>query len=115
MLGGESLRKAKIKSLLTGSPDLTPAALTAATVLPVYDEAWERLRIEYLEASRYIPQRLMIKADVFQLYEDARKRYASISVKQAELKELEESVADGVIELDQVSSSHLLRRIFTDF
>ncbi|KAK1924041.1 hypothetical protein DB88DRAFT_546124 [Papiliotrema laurentii] len=65
-------------------PDLTPAALTAAHVLPVYDEAWASLREEYIG-----------------LHEDARMRYASILAKQAQLKDLEGSVSDGVIELEQ--------------
>ena len=32
-------------------PDLSPAALVMAQILPVYDEAWSRLRTEYLEVS----------------------------------------------------------------
>ena len=32
-------------------PDLSPAALVMAQILPVYDEAWNRLRTEYLEVS----------------------------------------------------------------
>lgn len=41
-----------------------------------------------------------------QLHEDSRRRYASIVAKQAQLKELEGSVSDGVVELDKVSSHH---------
>jgi len=43
-----------------------------------------------------------VRAD-WQLHEDSRQRYASIMAKQAQLKELEGSVSDGVIELEQVS------------
>ena len=36
-------------------PDLSPAALVMAQILPVYDEAWNRLRTEYLEVrERYL-------------------------------------------------------------
>jgi hypothetical protein len=34
-----------------GRPNLAPAALVMAQILPVYDEAWDRLRTEYLEVS----------------------------------------------------------------
>ena len=36
-----------------------------------------------------------------QLHEDTRQRVASIKAKQALLKEMEESVADGVVELEE--------------
>jgi len=35
-------------------PNLAPAALVMAQILPVYDEAWDRLRTEYLEVSRFL-------------------------------------------------------------
>jgi len=73
-----------------------------AQILPVYDEAWDRLRTEYLEVSlrgRLLP---VSWADG-QLHEDSRQRYNSIMAKQAQLRELEGSVSDGVIELEQVS------------
>jgi hypothetical protein len=44
-----------------------------------------------------------------QLHEDARMRYASILAKQAQLKDLEGSVSDGVIELEQVGHLYSLK------
>ncbi|OWZ76336.1 hypothetical protein C365_05156 [Cryptococcus neoformans Bt85] len=65
-------------------PNLAPHALVAATNLPALDEAYERLRDEYLG-----------------LHKDCQERYASILAKQTQLKQLEESVGDGVVELDK--------------
>lgn len=65
-------------------PNLAPHALVAATNLPVLDETYERLRDEYLG-----------------LHKDCQERYASILAKQAQLKQLEENVGDGVLELDK--------------
>ncbi|WWD17053.1 hypothetical protein CI109_101490 [Kwoniella shandongensis] len=65
-------------------PNVSPHALVAATVLPIYDEAYQKLREEYLE-----------------LHKDCTDRYASILSKQATLKNLESSVSDGVVELDK--------------
>ncbi|TYJ59029.1 hypothetical protein B9479_000018 [Cryptococcus floricola] len=65
-------------------PDVSPHALVAATVLPVYDEAYIKLRDEYLE-----------------LHKDCQERYASMLQKQALIKRLEENVGDGAVELDQ--------------
>ncbi|WVQ74412.1 hypothetical protein IAR50_004013 [Cryptococcus sp. DSM 104548] len=65
-------------------PDVSPHALVAATVLPVYDEAYSKLREEYLE-----------------LHKDCQERYASLLQKQALIKRLEENVGDGAVELDK--------------
>ncbi|WVQ99679.1 hypothetical protein IAU59_006818 [Kwoniella sp. CBS 9459] len=65
-------------------PDLTPQALVAATVLPIYDESYAKLREEYLELHNYC-------AD----------KYKSIREKQALLKEIEEGVADSVVDLQK--------------
>ncbi|KAK8864638.1 hypothetical protein IAR55_001888 [Kwoniella newhampshirensis] len=65
-------------------PDISPHALVAGAVLPIYDEAYQKLREEYLE-----------------LHKDCTDRYASILAKQASLKYLESSVSDGVVELDK--------------
>lgn len=40
------------------------------------------------------------------MHKDCQERYASILAKQAQLKQLEENVGDGVVELDKVS--HLI-------
>ncbi|KAE8539233.1 hypothetical protein D1P53_004331 [Cryptococcus gattii VGV] len=65
-------------------PNLAPHALVAATNLPALDETYERLRDEYLG-----------------LHKDCQERYASILSKQAQLKQLEENVGNGVVELDK--------------
>ncbi|CAD6572889.1 MAG: hypothetical protein TREMPRED_000679 [Tremellales sp. Tagirdzhanova-0007] len=63
-------------------PNMSPYVLMAATNLPMYDEAYARLRAEYLE-----------------LHDDCRSRFASVRAKQNALAEMETSVSDGVIEL----------------
>ncbi|WWC89055.1 uncharacterized protein L201_003973 [Kwoniella dendrophila CBS 6074] len=65
-------------------PDISPEALVAATLLPIYDDAYSKLREEYLE-----------------LHKDCQDRYKSIIEKQNLLYQLENGVADGVIELDK--------------
>ncbi|ORY26153.1 hypothetical protein BCR39DRAFT_271186 [Naematelia encephala] len=64
--------------------DLTPHALTAATNLSVYDQAYSRLRQEYLV-----------------LYEECQSRSRSIAAKKAELRDIEGGVSDGVVELEK--------------
>ncbi|GFZ46816.1 hypothetical protein JCM24511_04036 [Saitozyma sp. JCM 24511] len=65
-------------------PDRSPFALTAATNLPIYDEAYARLREEYIH-----------------LHEDCSTRYASIVAKQDMLQKLEGSVSEGVVDLEK--------------
>ncbi|WWC61912.1 uncharacterized protein I303_104498 [Kwoniella dejecticola CBS 10117] len=65
-------------------PDVTPNALVAATVLPTYDEAYAKLREEYLDLHNYCSD-----------------KYKSIVEKQNLLNELENGVADGVVDLDK--------------
>ncbi|KAI9639266.1 uncharacterized protein MKK02DRAFT_29366 [Dioszegia hungarica] len=65
-------------------PDLSPEALTAAANLGLYDEAYDRLKTEYLA-----------------LHADCSTRFSSIQAKQAQLAELESSVSESVTELDQ--------------
>ncbi|WVQ79605.1 hypothetical protein IAT38_001705 [Cryptococcus sp. DSM 104549] len=64
--------------------ELSPYALVAATNLPIYDEAYAKLREEYIE-----------------LHKDCSDRYGSILAKQAALKDLNESVGDGVVDLEK--------------
>ncbi|EIW65891.1 hypothetical protein TREMEDRAFT_65976 [Tremella mesenterica DSM 1558] len=64
-------------------PDISPAALTAATNLPIYDEAYERLRSELLE-----------------LHADSSQRYRSIQQKRHQLSQVESSLSLGLSELD---------------
>ena len=49
MAGGESWPP---RARIDGRPELTPAVITAAHNLLVYDEAWQRLRQEYAEVGR---------------------------------------------------------------
>ncbi|WVF71187.1 hypothetical protein IAT40_005987 [Kwoniella sp. CBS 6097] len=64
--------------------DLEPQALVAATILPIYDEAYTKLREEYLE-----------------LHAHCAEKYKTIREKQTLLKELEGGVADGVVDLQK--------------
>ncbi|WWC69939.1 uncharacterized protein I206_103883 [Kwoniella pini CBS 10737] len=65
-------------------PDVTPNALVASSVLPIYDEAYAKLREEYLEMRNYCSE-----------------KYKSIVEKQNQLNEIENGVADGVIDLEK--------------
>ncbi|WVR06830.1 hypothetical protein IAU60_003866 [Kwoniella sp. DSM 27419] len=65
-------------------PDLPPQALVAATLLPIYDDAYAKLREEYLDLHKYSSDKLK-----------------SIREKQAALREIESGVADGVVDLQK--------------
>ncbi|WOO80644.1 uncharacterized protein LOC62_03G004168 [Vanrija pseudolonga] len=68
-------------------PDLTPYVISAGTNLEVYDVSWKMLRDEYEEVSK-----------------SASERYRRVLEKQARLAELENGVADGVVELSQANA-----------
>ncbi|WVW84207.1 hypothetical protein I302_106237 [Kwoniella bestiolae CBS 10118] len=65
-------------------PDVSPNALTIASVLPVYDESYSKLREEYSELHKYCSE-----------------KYKTLVEKQNQLSELENGVSDGVIELEK--------------
>nr|ODN85770.1 hypothetical protein L203_04647 [Cryptococcus depauperatus CBS 7841] len=66
------------------SPGLSPKAIEAAHNMSIYDEAWGRLREEYLE-----------------LHKDCQIRVAALLSKQAILAELEANMGGGIEELDE--------------
>ncbi|OCF38637.1 hypothetical protein I317_07585 [Kwoniella heveanensis CBS 569] len=68
--------------------DLEPQALVAATILPIYDGAYAKLREEYLDLHGYCAN-----------------KYKAIREKQALLRELEDGVAEGVADLQKLSWS----------
>ncbi|WRT66620.1 uncharacterized protein IL334_003579 [Kwoniella shivajii] len=65
-------------------PDLAPNALVASSVLPIYDDAYSKLREEYVDLHKYCSE-----------------KYKSIIDKQKLLEDLEGGVADGVVDLDK--------------
>lgn len=85
-------------------PDLSPATLTVAANLPMYDEVYNRLRDEYLEVSRRLCRCWAVGVlTPHQLHQKCSSRYKRILEKQEELRLLEGAVSDGVVELEQVS------------